>query len=165
MDNWSLPLLQEFKFICANIIFYYKHSIIPSFIIFYENIINKYSPDLFFLSISVYLLIVLKVNKFKSKIAWLNWGKFISDRVNHWLPSKPVLKHYLSFFDPSHDISSRFLAALRNSLIIAELGSQYIHDFTQISAAGVIACIPPFILVLIFQKFIVSGLTMGDVKE
>ncbi len=61
-------------------------------------------------------------------------------------------------------IFSRSDAAETIPLFIAELGSQYIHDFTQISAAGVIACIPPFVLVLIFQKFIVSGLTMGSVK-
>ncbi|MEW6100967.1 MAG: carbohydrate ABC transporter permease [Candidatus Omnitrophota bacterium] len=61
-------------------------------------------------------------------------------------------------------IFSKTVAARTLPLFIAELGSQYIHDFTQISAAGVIACIPPFILVLIFQKFIVSGLTMGSVK-
>ena len=61
-------------------------------------------------------------------------------------------------------IFTRTEAAETLPLFIAELGSQYIHDFTQISAAGVIACIPPFILVLIFQKFIVSGLTMGSIK-
>ncbi len=61
-------------------------------------------------------------------------------------------------------IFTRTEAAKTLPLFIAELGSQYIHDFTQISAAGVIACIPPFLLVLIFQKFIVSGLTMGGVK-
>jgi multiple sugar transport system permease protein len=61
-------------------------------------------------------------------------------------------------------IFTRTEAAETLPLFIAELGSQYIHDFTQISAAGVIACIPPFILVLLFQKFIISGLTMGGVK-
>jgi len=286
-------------------------------------------------SVIIHILVILIVLWTVLPLTWMflssifPYKELISDRVNHWLPSKPVLKHYLSFFDPSHEISSRFLAALRNSLIIAsvttvvclffgslaayavvrlefklkktmvmslmfvrmlptitliipffvivniidtqlialfgrnvhlfdskplliilytsftlgfviwimrgfyltmpeeledaaridgltrfqtvfrivlplsshglvatgilafllawddfilalifsrteaaktlplfiaELGSQYIHDFTQISAAGVIACIPPFILVLIFQKFIVSGLTMGGVK-
>ncbi|MCK4543195.1 MAG: carbohydrate ABC transporter permease [Spirochaetales bacterium] len=61
-------------------------------------------------------------------------------------------------------IFTRTEAAETLPLFIAELGSQYIHDFTQISAAGVIACIPPFLLVLLFQKFIISGLTMGGVK-
>jgi multiple sugar transport system permease protein len=62
-------------------------------------------------------------------------------------------------------IFTRTEAAKTLPLYIAELGSQYIHDFTQISAAGVVACIPPFLLVLIFQKFIVAGLTMGGLKE
>ncbi|MCD6123530.1 MAG: carbohydrate ABC transporter permease [Spirochaetales bacterium] len=61
-------------------------------------------------------------------------------------------------------IFTRTENAVTLPLFIAELGSQYIHDFTQISAAGVIACLPPFLLVLIFQRFIVSGLTMGSVK-
>ncbi len=61
-------------------------------------------------------------------------------------------------------IFTRTENAVTLPLFIAELGSQYIHDFTQISAAGVMACLPPFILVLIFQRFIVSGLTMGSVK-
>jgi multiple sugar transport system permease protein len=62
-------------------------------------------------------------------------------------------------------IFTRTEAAKTLPLYIAELGSQYIHDFTQISAAGVVACIPPFLLVLIFQRFIVAGLTMGGTKE
>ena len=61
-------------------------------------------------------------------------------------------------------IFTRTEAAETLPLFIADLGSQYIHDFTQISAAGVVACIPPFLLVLLFQKFIISGLTMGGVK-
>ncbi len=61
-------------------------------------------------------------------------------------------------------IFTRTAVAETLPIFIADLGSQYIHDFTQISAAGFIACIPPFLLVLIFQRFIVSGLTMGSVK-
>jgi multiple sugar transport system permease protein len=37
-------------------------------------------------------------------------------------------------------------------------------DYLQIAAAGVLASLPPVILALIFQKFIIKGLTGGAVK-
>jgi len=47
---------------------------------------------------------------------------------------------------------------------IAALGSQYIHAFDQIAASGFVASLPPIILALIFQKFLIKGLTAGSIK-
>ena len=47
---------------------------------------------------------------------------------------------------------------------ISALGSQYIHAFDQIAASGFIASLPPIILALIFQKFLIKGLTAGSIK-
>ena len=47
---------------------------------------------------------------------------------------------------------------------IAALGSQYIHAFDQIAASGFVASLPPIILALIFQKFLIKGLTTGSTK-
>jgi len=47
---------------------------------------------------------------------------------------------------------------------ISALGSQYIHAFDQIAASGFVASLPPIILALIFQKFLIKGLTAGSIK-
>jgi multiple sugar transport system permease protein len=47
---------------------------------------------------------------------------------------------------------------------ISALGSQYIHAFDQIAASGFVASLPPIILALIFQKFLIKGLTAGSTK-
>jgi len=47
---------------------------------------------------------------------------------------------------------------------IAALGSQYIHAFDQIAASGFVASLPSIILALIFQKFLIKGLTAGSTK-
>lgn len=49
-------------------------------------------------------------------------------------------------------------------VFISALGSQYIHAFDQIAASGFIASLPPIILALIFQKFLIKGLTAGSIK-
>jgi len=49
-------------------------------------------------------------------------------------------------------------------VFISSLGSQYIHAFDQIAASGFIASLPPIILALIFQKFLIKGLTAGSIK-
>jgi multiple sugar transport system permease protein len=61
-------------------------------------------------------------------------------------------------------IFTRSNNAITLPLFIAELGSQYITAYDQISAAGVMAAIPPVVLALLFQRFIVQGLTAGSVK-
>lgn len=61
-------------------------------------------------------------------------------------------------------IFTRSNNAITLPLFIAELGSQYITAYDQISAAGVMAAVPPVLLALLFQRFIVQGLTSGSVK-
>lgn len=47
---------------------------------------------------------------------------------------------------------------------IAEFTGRYAVDITAMMAGGVLAAIPPVILALIFQRYIISGLTAGAVK-
>jgi multiple sugar transport system permease protein len=47
---------------------------------------------------------------------------------------------------------------------IAEFTGRYAVDITGMMAAGVIAALPPVILSLVFQRYIVSGLSTGAVK-
>jgi multiple sugar transport system permease protein len=47
---------------------------------------------------------------------------------------------------------------------IAEFTGRYAVDITAMMAAGVLAALPPVILALIFQRYIVSGLSAGAVK-
>jgi multiple sugar transport system permease protein len=49
-------------------------------------------------------------------------------------------------------------------VIIGEFSTKLGLDYLQIAAAGVLASLPPVILALIFQKFIIKGLTGGAVK-
>ena len=50
------------------------------------------------------------------------------------------------------------------SVIISEFSSKVGVDYVAMAAAGVIASLPPVILALVFQKYIVQGLTAGAVK-
>jgi len=54
--------------------------------------------------------------------------------------------------------------AITLPVYIVSLGSQYIHAFDQIAASGFIAALPPVILALLFQKFLIKGLMAGSVK-
>jgi multiple sugar transport system permease protein len=47
---------------------------------------------------------------------------------------------------------------------IAEFTGKYSSDFGLIAAGGVLAALPPLILALLFQRYIVGGLTSGAVK-
>jgi multiple sugar transport system permease protein len=47
---------------------------------------------------------------------------------------------------------------------IAEFTGKYSSDFGQIAAGGVLAALPPLLLALLFQRYIVGGLTSGAVK-
>ncbi|NJC72314.1 carbohydrate ABC transporter permease [Planosporangium thailandense] len=48
---------------------------------------------------------------------------------------------------------------------IAEFTGKYSSDFGLIAAGGVLAALPPVVLALASQRFIVSGLTAGSVKS
>lgn len=50
------------------------------------------------------------------------------------------------------------------SVLVEEFSSKFGSDFISMSTAGVLASLPPLILALIFQKFIIQGLTAGSVK-
>lgn len=50
------------------------------------------------------------------------------------------------------------------SLAIGEFSTQFSVDYGMMSAGGVIISIPPVLLALAFQKYIVAGLTNGAVK-
>ncbi len=47
---------------------------------------------------------------------------------------------------------------------IAEFTGRYAVDYTAMATGGVLAAIPPVVIALIFQRYIVSGLTAGSVK-
>jgi multiple sugar transport system permease protein len=47
---------------------------------------------------------------------------------------------------------------------IAEFTGKFSSDFGLIAAGGVLATVPPVLLALVFQRYIVGGLTAGAVK-
>lgn len=49
-------------------------------------------------------------------------------------------------------------------IIVASFTSDFTVSFSFINAAGVLAIIPPVLLALLFERYIVSGLTAGAVK-
>lgn len=56
------------------------------------------------------------------------------------------------------------IAAKTVPVAIAEFTGRYAVDITGMMTGGVLAALPPVILSLIFQRYIVSGLTAGAVK-
>jgi len=55
-------------------------------------------------------------------------------------------------------------AAQTLPIIIAGFVMDFTTSFSFVNAAGVIAIVPPVLLAIIFQRYIVSGLTAGAVK-
>ncbi|MDN7560773.1 carbohydrate ABC transporter permease [Burkholderia orbicola] len=49
-------------------------------------------------------------------------------------------------------------------IIVASFTSDFTTSFSFINAAGVVAIIPPVIIAVVFERYIVSGLTAGAVK-
>jgi multiple sugar transport system permease protein len=49
-------------------------------------------------------------------------------------------------------------------IVVASFTSDFTISFSFINAAGVLAIIPPVILAIVFERYIVSGLTAGAVK-
>jgi multiple sugar transport system permease protein len=56
------------------------------------------------------------------------------------------------------------LAAKTVPVAIAEFIGRYVVNINGMMAGGILAAIPPVLLALIFQRYIVSGLTAGAVK-
>lgn len=49
-------------------------------------------------------------------------------------------------------------------VLITEFSSKFGNDFILTSTAGIMASLPPVLIALIFQKYIISGLSSGAVK-
>ncbi|MGQ9627506.1 MAG: carbohydrate ABC transporter permease [Anaerolineae bacterium] len=49
-------------------------------------------------------------------------------------------------------------------VLIGEFSSKFGPDYIKLATAGVVASIPPVILALLFQRFLIRGLTAGAVK-
>jgi multiple sugar transport system permease protein len=49
-------------------------------------------------------------------------------------------------------------------VLIGEFSTKLGLEYLKIAAAGVLASLPPVLLALVFQKFIIRGLTSGAVK-
>jgi multiple sugar transport system permease protein len=55
-------------------------------------------------------------------------------------------------------------AAQTLPIVVASFTSDFTISFSFINAAGVVAIVPPVILAVLFQRYLVSGLTAGAVK-
>ncbi len=51
------------------------------------------------------------------------------------------------------------------SVAIAEFSGKHYVDYEMIAAGGVIAALPPILIAVIFQRYIVMGMTAGGIKE
>ena len=56
------------------------------------------------------------------------------------------------------------LASKTLPVLVGEFSSKVAVDYVMMSTAGVLAAIPPVIMAVIFQKYIIHGLTAGGVK-
>jgi multiple sugar transport system permease protein len=56
------------------------------------------------------------------------------------------------------------LASKTVPVALAEFVGRYVTDINAMMAGGIVAAIPPVVLALLFQRYIVSGLTAGAVK-
>lgn len=57
------------------------------------------------------------------------------------------------------------LTAKTMTVAIAEFNGKYTIDYGMISTAGIMASLIPVLIVMVFQKYIVTGMTSGGVKE
>jgi multiple sugar transport system permease protein len=57
------------------------------------------------------------------------------------------------------------LSAKTIPVAIAEFNGKFSIDYGMICAGGVLASLPPVIIAIVFQKYIVMGMTSGGVKE
>jgi multiple sugar transport system permease protein len=55
-------------------------------------------------------------------------------------------------------------AAKTIPIAIAEFTGRHAIDYGMMAAGGVIAAIPPILMALVFQRYLISGLTSGAVK-
>ncbi|GHU61256.1 sugar ABC transporter permease [Spirochaetia bacterium] len=57
------------------------------------------------------------------------------------------------------------LKAKTITIAVSEFNGKYSVDYGMISAAGIVASVVPILIVMIFQRYIVTGMTAGGVKE
>jgi multiple sugar transport system permease protein len=55
-------------------------------------------------------------------------------------------------------------AAKTLPVVISEFAGRYTTDFGLVAAGGIIAALPPIIVAVIFQRYVVSGMAAGGVK-
>lgn len=55
-------------------------------------------------------------------------------------------------------------AAKTLPVAISEFAGRYTTDFGLVAAGGLVAAIPPLIIALVFQRYIVSGMSAGSIK-
>ena len=60
---------------------------------------------------------------------------------------------------------TKTLAAKTLPVLIFDFNSKFGADYVMSATAGVIASLPPVLIALIFQKYIITGLAAGAVKE
>ena len=51
------------------------------------------------------------------------------------------------------------------TIAVSEFNGKYSIDYGMISAAGILASIVPMLIVMLFQRYIVTGMTAGGIKE
>lgn len=51
------------------------------------------------------------------------------------------------------------------TIAVSEFNGKYAIDYGMISAAGILASIVPMLIVMLFQRYIVTGMTAGGIKE
>ena len=51
------------------------------------------------------------------------------------------------------------------TVAVSEFGTKYGIDYGMMMTAGVVATVIPMLFLLFFQRYIISGLTNGAVKE
>jgi hypothetical protein len=76
---------------------------------------------------------------------------------HHLLPRVPVEFLYALIFTST-------TAAKTIPVAIAEFTGRYTTDFGLQAAGGILAAIPPVLIAVIFQRYIVGGLASGAVK-
>ncbi len=57
------------------------------------------------------------------------------------------------------------LEAKTISVAIAEFSGKHTVDYEMIATGGIIAALPPVLIALLFQRYIVMGMTAGGIKE
>ena len=80
------------------------------------------------------------------------------------LAATTIFAFIISWNEFFYALNFTSLAAKTLPVLITEFSSKYGADYILTCTSGVIASLPPVLLALIFQKYIIAGLTSGAVK-